>query len=68
MLEIDGTAIGQSITILRYVAGIAGLWPADEIDKLRCDSILEEIQVGMMRDFPLCPRRVYPPSLVLAHL
>lgn len=39
-LTVDGVEIAESVGINRYVATLAGLYPADPIEGLRCDEIL----------------------------
>jgi glutathione S-transferase len=41
LLEIDGAAITQSNAICRYVGRMAGLYPADEMQALYCDEVLD---------------------------
>lgn len=43
LLEIDGQSFAQSMAILRYVGKITGLYPADPIEALRVDELLESV-------------------------
>ena len=41
VLEIDGAAVTQSNAICRYVGKLAGLYPADDLQALYCDEVLD---------------------------
>jgi glutathione S-transferase len=41
VLEIDGVAVTQSNAICRYVGRMAGLYPADHLQALYCDEVLD---------------------------
>jgi glutathione S-transferase len=41
LLEIDGAAVTQSNAICRYVGRMAGLYPADDLQALYCDEVLD---------------------------
>jgi glutathione S-transferase len=41
VLEIDGVAVTQSNAICRFVGRLAGLYPADEMQALFCDEVLD---------------------------
>lgn len=42
-LEVNGTPIAQSATILRFVAKKAGLYPADELVAAQAESVVEQM-------------------------
>lgn len=44
VLEVDGEAITQSNAINRYVGRLAGLYPEDALDALRCDEIMDAVE------------------------
>jgi glutathione S-transferase len=41
VLEIDGAAVTQSNALCRYVGRMAGLYPADALQALYCDEVLD---------------------------
>ncbi|RPH94835.1 MAG: glutathione S-transferase [Lysobacterales bacterium] len=41
VLEIDGAAVTQSNALCRYVGKLAGLYPADALQALYCDEVLD---------------------------
>lgn len=41
VLEIDGAAVTQSSAICRYVGRKAGLYPADDLQALYCDEVMD---------------------------
>lgn len=41
VLEIDGAAVTQSNAICRYVGRKAGLYPADDLQALYCDEVMD---------------------------
>lgn len=41
VLEIDGVAVTQSNAICRYVGRKAGLYPADDLQALYCDEVMD---------------------------
>jgi glutathione S-transferase len=41
VFEIDGAAVTQSNAICRYVGKLAGLYPADNLQALYCDEVLD---------------------------
>jgi glutathione S-transferase len=41
VFEIDGAAVTQSNAICRYVGKLAGLYPADDLQALYCDEVLD---------------------------
>jgi glutathione S-transferase len=43
VLDVDGTPIAQSATILRYVSKLSGLYPTDAIQAAIAESILDQI-------------------------
>ena len=43
VLEVDGEAIGQSASILRFAAKVAGLYPEDPVVAAKAESILDQI-------------------------
>ena len=44
VLEIDGAAITQSNAMSRYVGKMAGLYPADDLQALYCDEVLDALE------------------------
>lgn len=44
VLEIDGVAVTQSNAISRYVGKMAGLYPADNMQALYCDEVLDALE------------------------
>jgi len=44
VLEIDGSPISQSNSILRYVGKMAGLYPADDRQALYCDEVMDVLE------------------------
>jgi glutathione S-transferase len=44
VLEIDGAAVTQSNALCRYVGRLAGLYPADDLQALYCDEVLDAIE------------------------
>lgn len=44
VLEVDGVALSQSNTILRYVGNLAGLYPKDPWAAARCDEVLDAVE------------------------
>ncbi|MFA5939712.1 MAG: glutathione S-transferase family protein [Sinimarinibacterium sp.] len=40
-LEVDGTLVTQSNSILRYVGKLAGLYPAGAVQALLCDEVMD---------------------------
>jgi glutathione S-transferase len=44
VLEIDGVAVTQSNSMLRYVGKMAGLYPADALQALYCDEAMDAIE------------------------
>lgn len=44
VLEIDGTAVSQSNSMLRYVGKMAGLYPEDAIQALYCDETMDAVE------------------------
>lgn len=40
-LEVDGTLVTQSNSILRYVGKLAGLYPANDFQALLCDEVMD---------------------------
>ncbi|TMW63434.1 hypothetical protein Poli38472_002375 [Pythium oligandrum] len=43
ILEVDGTPYTQSMAIVRYAGCLSGLYPADPLDALKVDSVLETL-------------------------
>ena len=41
VLEIDGVAVTQSNALCRYVGKLAGLYPADALQALYCDEVMD---------------------------
>jgi glutathione S-transferase len=41
VLEIDGAAVTQSNALCRYVGRLAGLYPADALQALYCDEVMD---------------------------
>ena len=44
VLEIDGIAVTQSNSMLRYVGKLAGLYPEDELQALYCDEAMDAVE------------------------
>jgi len=44
VLEIDGAAVTQSNALSRYVGKMAGLYPADDLQSLYCDEVLDALE------------------------
>jgi len=44
VLEIDGDAVTQSNALSRYVGKMAGLYPADDLQALYCDEVLDALE------------------------
>lgn len=44
VLEIDGAAVTQSNALCRYVGKMAGLYPADDLQALYCDEVLDALE------------------------
>ena len=44
LLEIDGEVISQSNAISRYVGKLAGLYPEDLLDAVRCDEVMDAVE------------------------
>jgi len=44
VLEIDGVAVTQSSAICRYVGKLAGLYPADDLQALYCDEVMDAVE------------------------
>jgi len=44
VLEIDGAQITQSNAISRYVGKMGGLYPADDLQALYCDEVLDALE------------------------
>lgn len=44
VLEIDGAAVTQSNALSRYVGKMAGLYPADDLQALYCDEVLDALE------------------------
>lgn len=44
VLEIDGAAVTQSNALGRYVGKMAGLYPADDLQALYCDEVLDALE------------------------
>ena len=56
ILEIDGTVVTQSNSMLRYVGNMAGLYPSDSIQALYCDEAMgavEDLLHQIVRTFGL---------------
>lgn len=49
-LEVDGASMGQSYSILRFVAKKAGLVPADEVVAAQAESVQEQVSLGSRVD------------------
>jgi len=43
LLEMDGQFFAQSMAILRYVGKVSGLYPADPVEALRVDELLDAV-------------------------
>lgn len=43
-LEIDGIAVTQSNSMLRYVGKMAGLYPEDDLQALYCDEAMDAVE------------------------
>ncbi|CAM9287796.1 unnamed protein product [Ascophyllum nodosum] len=41
ILEVDGYRLPQSLTIIRYVGRIGGLYPTDDLEAAKCDAFLD---------------------------
>ena len=44
VLEVDGEAVTQSNAINRYLGRMAGLYPDDELEALRCDEVMDSVE------------------------
>jgi glutathione S-transferase len=44
VLEVDGVAVTQSNAIFRYVGKMAGLYPADDLQALYCDEVMDALE------------------------
>ena len=44
VLEIDGAEVTQSNALSRYVGKMAGLYPADDLQALYCDEVLDALE------------------------
>ncbi len=44
VLEIDGAAVTQSNALNRYVGKMAGLYPADDLQALHCDEVMDALE------------------------
>jgi len=44
VLTVDGRAISQSNSILRFVGKLTGLYPTDPVEALRCDELLDVVE------------------------
>ncbi|EDM64598.1 hypothetical protein PE36_09853, partial [Moritella sp. PE36] len=44
VLDIDGAQITQSNAISRYVGKMGGLYPADDLQALYCDEVLDALE------------------------
>ena len=44
VLEIDGRQVTQSNALLRYVGKLAGLYPADDLQALHCDEVMDAVE------------------------
>jgi len=44
VLEIDGRQVSQSNALLRYVGKLAGLYPADDLQALHCDEVIDAVE------------------------
>ncbi len=44
VLETDGRQVTQSNAILRYVGKLAGLYPADDLQALFCDEVMDAVE------------------------
>lgn len=44
VLEIDGAAVTQSNALCRYIGKMAGLYPADDLQALYCDEVLDALE------------------------
>jgi len=44
VLEIDGAEVTQSNALCRYVGKMAGLYPADDLQALYCDEVLDALE------------------------
>jgi len=44
VLEVDGELITQSNAITRYVGKLAGLYPDDPLEALRCDEVMDAVE------------------------
>ena len=44
VLEIDGAQVTQSNALSRYVGKMAGLYPADDLQALYCDEVLDALE------------------------
>lgn len=44
VLEIDGAAVTQSNALSRYVGKMAGLYPANDLQALYCDEVLDALE------------------------
>ena len=44
VLEVDGVAVTQSNSMLRYVGKLAGLYPKDDLQALYCDEAMDAVE------------------------
>lgn len=44
VLEIDGDVVTQSNALSRYIGGMAGLYPTDDLQALYCDEVLGALE------------------------
>ena len=44
VLEIDGNQVTQTNALCRYVGKMAGLYPADDVQALYCDEVLDALE------------------------
>jgi glutathione S-transferase len=49
LLKVDGEVITQSNSINRYVGKLAGLYPEDPLEALRCDEVMDAAEDVMTR-------------------
>lgn len=52
VLHVDGEVLTQTNSINRYVGKLAGLYPKDDIEALRCDEVMSVVEDVMYRIVP----------------
>jgi len=69
VLEVDGQVVAQSNAINRYVGKLAGLYPKDDWQALRCDEVMDAVEdldhmIGGTIDLPAEEKKAARAELV----